>query len=571
MDQGILNLRWARALFQGLVQNGVRQVVLSPGARSTPLALAGARTNHLQLWVHPDERSAAFFALGITRAARRPVALVATSGSAPSHWYPAVIEAAYDRQPLILLSADRPPELQGCGANQTIDQQRLFGVHVRHYIELPVAESSYDLAMVRDVAFRAVDAACWPMPGPVHLNVPFREPLVPADVSLEARLAPIEIEDRRSKPEIPRLEVSAAELERLRALFSGGRGVIVCGREDYRDGFSQVVTELAARLQAPILADPLSGLRFGPQDRSFLCTRYDAFLRNSDFCQHHRPDWVIRFGAVPTSKVVLSFLAQGPVDGSILVVPTGPWPDPLRHAQVVIHADPERLCRILLGGGRLGSAPESWIADFRAAERRAEQQLRQSGEAPLEAEIIEVLQRVLPAGSRLFCGSSMVIRDFDAFLTGGVQRIELHGNRGVSGIDGHVSTTLGLAAADEAPVVAVLGDLAFYHDMNGLLRARDIKATFVVFNNGGGAIFGYLPQSDLAEFERLWLTPPGIELDRVATLYSLRYQRVSEPEAFQRALADSLASERTALIEVVVDRQESWRRHQQYWTMVSDE
>lgn len=561
MDQAASNLRWAHALIEGLVQSGVAHAVISPGSRSTPLTLACAGHPDLRTWVAPDERSAAFLALGLSKAGGVPAAVVATSGSAPGNWYPAVIEAAYDAVPLLLLSADRPEPLQACGANQTIDQTRLFGQHVRAFFALPEADDSEaGLRHASTRAAQAVDRSRWPYPGPVHINVPLREPLVPTGAPAAGSSGPRTVAHIRYPPPEP----APADLAELAAWLSGRRGLIVCGRGLYGEGFAATVAELAGCLACPVLADPLSGLRFGDHDRSRILSHYDTFLRAESFDASQRPEWVLQLGGVPTSKALQQYIAGLGAGALALVVPHGPWQDPAERGGRILYADPERLCRAL-ARLELLPAPADWGEAFVAQERRVASRLKGSGDLPLEARVLKVLGRRLPEGATLFCGNSMVVRDVDSFLEGGDRALRILGNRGASGIDGNVSTVLGIAAAGGGPVVGLVGDLALYHDMNGLLAARDLNGTLVVFNNGGGAIFGYLPQRILPEFERYWLTPTGLDIAQVARLYGLAYHRAGDVEAFEAALERSLVGPGVDIIEVAIDRAESVTRHQAYW------
>jgi len=561
MEPAASNLRWAHALIEGLVQSGVTHAVISPGSRSTPLTLACVGHPDLRTWVVPDERSAAFLALGLSKAGGAPAAVVATSGSAPGNWYPAIIEAAYDAVPLLLLSADRPEPLQACGSNQTIDQTRLFGKHVRAFFALPDADASEaGLRHASTRAAQAVDRSRWPHPGPVHINVPLREPLVPIGGSTPGIRGPRTVAYTR----YPRLVPAPADLAELAAWLSGRRGLIVCGRGPSGEGFAATVAELAGRLACPVLADPLSGLRFGDHDRSRILSHYDTFLRAESFVASQRPERVLQLGAAPTSKALQEYVAGLGAGALALVVPHGPWQDPAERSGRVLYADPELLCQVLVRL-ELQPAPADWREPFLAQERHVASRLKGSGDLPLEARVLEVLGRRLPERATLFCGNSMVVRDVDSFLEGGDQALRILGNRGASGIDGNVSTVLGIAAAGGGPVVGLVGDLALYHDMNGLLAARGLNGTLVVFNNGGGAIFGYLPQRNLPEFERYWLTPTGLDTAQVARLYGLTHHRADDAEAFEAALEQSLAGPGVDIIEVVVDREESVARHEAYW------
>ena len=566
-DTGTANLQWAYALLDGLVAAGVDRVVISPGSRSTPLALASKLHPSLQTWVQVDERCAAFFALGMARINGKPVALIATSGSAPTHWYPAVIEADQAAVPLILLSADRPLELQGCGANQTIDQGKLFQQAVRAYHALPAMHRDAEgQAFLHNLATRAVHQSCWPLPGPVHINVPFHEPLLAEPLP---ELRPVA---SRVAVQSPLLIPPSAQLDPVAQRIAGQAGLIVCGAGRYGVEFAPSLARLAAALNCPVLADPLSGLRFGGHDRSRILCHYDAFLRRKAFGEQHRPQWVLRFGSVPISRPLLEYLQRLPAGQLILVDPFGRWPDPLHRTGEMLRATPQAVCDGL--AARISrAAADSWWEFFSRTEQHAAR-LRHdmTGSVPwFEAQLVSALLDSLPAGSLLFAGNSMPVREIDSFSASREKPLRLVANRGASGIDGHISSLLGLATAapEGTTVTGLIGDLAFYHDMNGLLAARDCNATLIVINNDGGGIFRYLPQSGLEGFETYWSTPSGLDFRQAADLYRLPFRRVSSDDEFRQALIDNLARPGVKIIEAVIDPQQSVDRHRAYWEAVS--
>ncbi|HSD59611.1 MAG TPA: 2-succinyl-5-enolpyruvyl-6-hydroxy-3-cyclohexene-1-carboxylic-acid synthase [Burkholderiales bacterium] len=563
---GAENLLWAAHLVDALVAAGVTRVVISPGSRSTPLALAWLRHPAARSFIEVDERSAAFFALGLSRGSGEPAALVSTSGSAPAHWWPAVIEADRSATPLLLLSADRPPELQDCGANQTVDQVKLFGGAVRAFHQTGDVDCAPErVRWLRWLAQRAADQARFPLPGPVHLNIAFREPLLPEG---PAPALPQAGE--------PGLRVSCGTLapdpravEEVEAQISGGAGLIVCGPHSGGARFAPAVAQLARGLGAPIFADPLSGLRFGPHERARVLARYDAFLRGpADGLP--APEWVIRFGAAPVSKSLNQWLARLEVP-QVLVAGHGAWLDPVHRATQVLHADAAATCAALVAAG-LEPAPPEWFAGLEARERRAARAAEAAPPAePLyEAEVFRALIEALPEGTRLFAGNSMVIRDLDSFSGTSPKALEILGNRGASGIDGNISTVLGLAAAGGAPVAGVIGDLALLHNLAGLHAARGLDALLVVLNNGGGGIFGYLPQAGLPEFERGWLTPANLDIGRAAALFGVEHHRAATGRELDSALAALLPARGVRLLEVVLDREASLRRHRAYWAAAVD-
>ncbi|MGB5622921.1 MAG: 2-succinyl-5-enolpyruvyl-6-hydroxy-3-cyclohexene-1-carboxylic-acid synthase [Gammaproteobacteria bacterium] len=561
---GDLNLAWADALLAGMASAGVRHAVISPGSRSTLLTLAAHRHHEISVTVIPDERSAAFFAMGLGRQSGRPAVVIGTSGSAPANWLPAAVEAAADAVPLILISADRPPGLHGVGANQTIEQRGLFSSHVRAHFDLPApATVDKEMDLPRSLGVHAAHRAVWPEPGPVHVNAAFREPLVP---SAEALTLPPQSEPpARLRP--PLLTPDPDMLDQFAADIAGKNVLIVAGRMRPDPTFAAAVAGLAAQLDCPILADPLSGLRWGPHDRNRVCVGYDLLLRDAHEAQRLAPDAVLQFGGTPTSASLQRFLDQ-PGRQHWLVAPFGPWADPGRRARQRIYADPARVAIDL--GARLAPADDSdWMSRWKKADRRIAGLCDDPALVPAERDLVAALETVLPQASSLFIGNSMAIRAFDTFARGRSSALMAFGNRGASGIDGNVSTALGIAASASGPTTALIGDLTLYHDMNGLLAARDRDITFVVIDNGGGGIFDLLPQRRLPDFGRMWLTPTGLELSRVAALYGLRHRACGSGPELHRHLAEACAASGPDLIEVRIDRAHSTDRFQTLWAAAS--
>lgn len=553
------NLLWAWTLIDALAASGVSQAVISPGSRSTPLALACLRHAGVKTHVLVDERSAGFFALGLAKSSPscHPVALVCTSGSALANWFPAVVEANMGAVPLILLSADRPPELQACGANQTMEQSGFFGTHVRAFHALPAADGSPPmLRWLRHLAARAVEQSRWPLPGPVHFNVPLREPL------LDGKFPSPKVSEPICGTVHPAMRLGDAQLKRLAQDLAGKQGLIVCGAGVQDEHFAAALAALAERTACPILADPLSGLRFGEHVARPLMARYDTFLRAPST---PKPDWILRFGAMPVSRALQNYL-DGLLDGLTetplyLVDATGRWLDPLHRASQLIRADGVALCQDLSHEIDL-AAPASWLQQFEAAEQHAAELAGRH--APLEARIVRALLDALPEDGKLFSGNSMAIRDLDAFSGKGLKRLNIFCNRGVSGIDGNLSTALGIAAASGRTTAALLGDLTLFHDLNALALASKLDIVLVVVNNGGGGIFEYLPQAGLEEFEQAWLAPQSLNLKQAAAMAGVDYHLAQEGSGLPKVLADAMKGG-AHLVEVVVDRADSVKRHRAYW------
>jgi 2-succinyl-5-enolpyruvyl-6-hydroxy-3-cyclohexene-1-carboxylate synthase len=564
---GAGNLLWAYALIDGLAGAGVTRAVISPGSRSTPLVLACDAHPAIEISVQVDERCAAFLALGLARGGGGPVILIATSGSAPAHWYPAVIEASHSNIPLILLSADRPPELHGWGANQTTDQQWLFGSHLRAFHDPgPAAADADARERLRQLGSRATRQALQPRPGPVQINLPLREPLLPES------LVELPLPSAVTAAQRPRPVPETGLLEAALALVSGQPGIIICGATDLGAPFAAAVTRLAAQLQCPILADPLSNLRFGRHDQTALICYYDAFLDAFPDAggETLKPRWILRFGALPVSKPLLQYMerSDAPV---ILCDPYRQWPVAAPHTELTLAADPALLCTAL--GARVPTpGPADWRERFRRFERISQQRMSAEtrDDRPFEGCLIRQLLERLPDGSLLFSGNSMPIRQLDSWSGAAAKRLHIHANRGVSGIDGNLSTFIGLADGDHPLAVALLGDLAFYHDMNGLLAAAGRDLVIILLNNNGGGIFGYLPQAALESYQRYWNTATHLDFQHSAALYGLAYQRVTRQSAFQPALEQAIDAGGPQLIEVMIEREFSIARHRHYRQAVAE-
>lgn len=537
-ETGRLNLEWAMTLAAGLAGAGVRDVVISPGSRSTPLTLACLRQPALRCTVIVDERSAAWFALGRVRADGRPVALVCTSGTAVANWLPAVVEANHARLPLILLSADRPPELQQCGANQTIDQDAMFAAQTRAMHNPGTPFATFSPRWLVQLVAQAVAEARWPLPGPVHLNLPFREPLLPADTDYA-------IADIPPTPEMPTpIAIPDADtVARLAGSLQGRRGIIVCGGRIAAEGFAAAVTLLAERLACPILADPHSGLRFGPHPKTHLCTCHERWLRERLSAPELQPEWVLRFGDMPVTRTMQSYLAV--CDEHYVSDPHGRWPDPMHRTRMLIPGNESLLCESLASHVTV-AAPAAWSATFASAESGAISGAEDSPPPP-QGELFAALCRSLPGGTQLFCGNSLPIRDLAAWSGCGSQVLHIHANRGASGIDGNIATAAGLA--DSAPTVAVIGDLTAQHDLGSLVLMRDRPLVVIVINNGGGGIFDLLPVAALAEFEFGWRTPQEVSFDHAARAFAIDFRRGITAREVVEVASSALAARTSLLIE----------------------
>ena len=570
-DQAQLNFKWAQSLIDGMVESGLQHVVISPGSRSTPLVLACSCHPDLKTWIQIDERCAAFFAVGLARETELPVALICTSGSAPAHWLPAVIEANHNPVPLILLTANRPPELWGWGENQTIDQRQLFSGQTRSFYQLPLPENDPKLfRYTKQLGQRTFSESCWPIPGPVHLDIPFREPLVPAEFSSVADKLNEENKVSVLSSDFPIVTPNETQLEELTKQISAGKGVIVAGPETTKINYADELVSLANKLGVPILADPLSGLRFGQHNMQHIITSYDAFLRNTDFVSAHQPDWIFRLGAMPVSKSLQQYMTTCSNARHILIDPCSRWQDPQHQTTERVIGNNHIVCEQLLKHD-LSPAPVEWFNDFVQQEQQAWNKMKAVCD---ESILIKELIAEIPDESIIFSGNSMPIRNFDSFSASSNKILRIIANRGASGIDGNLSTLAGLAAArtktkTKGIVVGLIGDLTCYHDMNGLLAIRDQDVLIIVVNNGGGGIFHHLPQSKLAEFEQFWQTPHGLDFEKVASLYDITFYRVDSISDFSTTLKQAMNKTGARMIEVIIDPEQSLRKHKAYWKLLS--
>jgi 2-succinyl-5-enolpyruvyl-6-hydroxy-3-cyclohexene-1-carboxylate synthase len=471
---------FAATFVDELAAQGVEFACISPGSRSAPIAIALQRHPKIRVFVHIDERSGSFFGVGLAKATGKPVALLSTSGTAAAEFHPAVVEAAHSRAPLIVLTADRPPELQDVGANQAIDQQHLYGSAARWFFDPgPPVESAGSPRQWRRLAARAYAEAAG---GPVHINLPFREPLVPTPGEVPAALgtAGQAVSTGRILPTPGQVTTLASALQRAQ------RPLIVAG--EMRDG--DRLGPALSRLGLPVLAEPSSQLRRAETGGAI--ESYEALLR-AGWSLQHGPDLVVSLGGTPTSKVLSAWLAAASAP-TFLIDPDHAWRDPDQVASHVMACDPQALLEALPAMDR-----NAWREEWMSAGKRATAAIAATFiSTPLhEGHIVRALAARLPDNGQVFVGSSMPIRAVDSFWPYAKTQQRFYGNRGASGIDGLVSSGLGLAAGrSSVPTVLLLGDLSVYHDMNGLwaLRRHGLRATVVVCDNNGGGVLNSSPR-----------------------------------------------------------------------------
>ncbi|CAM3249523.1 2-succinyl-5-enolpyruvyl-6-hydroxy-3-cyclohexene-1-carboxylic-acid synthase [Filibacter tadaridae] len=562
-DQAVLT-DYVRRFTATLMNAGVKAAVVSPGSRSTPLAYAFASTEKLDVYMQTDERSAAFFALGLAKASGEPVALLCTSGTAASNYHPAITEARYARIPLVVITADRPHELREVGAPQAIDQIRMYGNHVKYSVDLPLAEGTATFANFIDrQVSRALSVATTAPNGPVHLNVPFREPLL---IDFD-KATPTTTFIKRFTA-VSTLNHSTAQLI-TDLLSDAGNGFIIAGEMPV--GLNkEAFWKFAKALNWPVLCDPLSNLRSEvPDSCSSLCIdQYDAILKSEQFANKIHPQTVIRFGAQPVSKPLTLFLMKVCPQTMIAVDESPEFRDSIGVVTHHVQAPVEAVLSLNVQKP-LSSYTQQWCA---ANDRASTIMDTYTGDVGGEGIFAKLLFEHLQDGGDLVSGSSMPIRDVDTFFRKTGRNVTIFANRGANGIDGVVSTAFGIQFARKRPTWLLIGDLSFLHDINGFIVSRFHKTdlTIIIMNNDGGGIFSHLSQAQTnLHFEQLFGTPTGLTFEHIAAMYDAQYAKVNTPNQFSEELGRE-KNKPIRIIEVFTDRQVNVKAHRNLWAQITE-
>lgn len=540
-----------------LARLGIEHVVISPGSRSTPLTLAAAKNPKLETLVILDERTAGFIALGIAKRSRKPVALVCTSGTAAANYHPAVIEASLSGTPLLVLTADRPPELRDCSAGQTIDQIKLFGSSVRLFAEMSLPELLPErLAYLRQSLVHAVDRAVQIHPGPVHLNFPFREPLL-ALTNAEPVVDANSLEQAATVVTRVTEAVSiggALDTVAIERLSSHRKGIIVVGDINPRGGdveFATAVALLSQKLGWPVLADVLNPLRGHADELSGLVCHYDRHLRAATDAVELKPTAVLQIGALPTSKVLRTWLQK--IDATHFLLVDRPFnSDPLHRIATVLHGDVSGLADQI----KPLHGDSEWLSAWTHLEARATADVNarlEPLESLFEGKAAWLLSQQVPAGSSVFLASSMSVRYAEWFWCVGSPAGSIYANRGANGIDGTLGTAVGVAHRG-SPTILLTGDLAFLHDTNALLAAKDLRGslTVVLINNNGGGIFEHLPVANVDCFEDHFAAPQEVNLQTLCAAYGVTYKCIQDWDTYTAELKDPSGGLR--VLELKTDR-----------------
>lgn len=566
------------ALVDEFYQLGVRHAVFSPGSRSTTMAMLFKEHEGFETYMNIDERSASFMALGIAKAHKEPTVLVCTSGSAVAHYLPAILEAQYTGIPLVVLSADRPHTLLHVGAPQTVDQHKIFGTAVNYFEELAVPQESHYYTYPRQVARKAYMKAMDTKKGPVHINVPLFEPLVPelSRNHFEAGRSSFKVvkpnyssvfgcDNRNNLTHINNaIDIAHGNdgTNEINDLLKRYERILILAGPQIDIDEAETIRSFGEALQAPILADPLSNVR-GCSTSNVVISTYDALLAGQALWHELKPDCVIQFGQIVVSKRVQQMIASWTDVEYIEVNPTMDSMNPTGKTTIHMQASIDVFTHLY---GKNNNS-DTYLNIWRRLEQAGKKQLSLAIDEPhcFEGRTIRELQKKIPEDGQIFVANSMTIRDFDYFWFSGESKAVLYGNRGVNGIDGTISTALGLAV-NGRPTYLVTGDLSLFHDLNGLAVAKthNLNLTIILHNNDGGGIFEYLPQKGTKHFDYLFSTSQGLDYSGAAKLYGCGYTKISSPDELSSVLAKIGQESGVHIIEIPTNREYSRELHKKY-------
>ncbi len=575
-----LNHLWGRLIVAELVRNGISEFCLSPGSRSTPLAVAAAERTDIHATVHFDERGSAFRALGFAKATGRPAVLICTSGTAVANYYPAIIEASQSATPLIILSADRPVELRECGASQTINQVAMFGSYLRWSFDLLPPDEQISPEFLLTTVDQAVHKSLQYPAGPVQLNCQFREPLAPLGAERDYARYAESINDwaNRRSPYTAHLHSDrSAPGSTIKSLIdavqSSKRGVLIAGTLPAYLDVTPIV-KLAEQWQWPLIADISSGARFTGCEYSGVICHSDLYLRQENIRSKICPDIVLQFGTAAIAKSVMQFAASASTH-YIVVADRPDRVDPLHRVTLQISADPVALAEKLATEGAVPAS--NLLKNFNRYDEVAQQCLKAMG-TPMDKELSELqivaeVFRLSAASRGMFLATSMPIREADNVARQSDARLFVTANRGVNGIDGTIASAVGFADGLGLPVTLLIGDIASLHDLNSLalLRQSHHPVIVVILNNNGGGIFSLLPIASIPQhFETVFATPHGCDFRYAAEMFSLKYHNPASLKDFATVYRHTVKSRKPALIEVCTSRDANARQHRSLWEAVRD-
>lgn len=575
------NYFWAETFIKELSSIGVKYACISPGSRNTSLTLAAANNKKIKSFVHIDERSSAFFALGMAKVTNTPVIIICTSGTATAELYPAIIEAYQQRVPLIVCTADRPPELLNTGANQTINQNNLYKNHIRWFFDAGLPEPiPKRIRHIKAIAKRAVYESMVRSKGPVHINFPFRKPFEPDVITDEVdtdviKTAELVLPDKKDlfKENGKNIISEKWFKETAKYLLKFKKGLIIAGPENYNETFHINCIEISSILGYPILADGASQLRFGKHNKENILFSFEGFLRSDSFAEKYKPEIILQFGRTITSKALSEYFEKCSAV-RFMINEFGDWFDPANRANASFACKPYLFCEKMieyLQSKKINRSSGKWFKEIKALDEKslaAKNKVISNSRFPNECRIIEELINIMPAKSQLMISNSMPIRDFDYFVPTTQKNIAIFNNRGASGIDGITSTALGLAVLGKKPTVLLTGDSAFYYDLNSLLTAKKYKIPLIIIliNNNGGGIFEVLPISKYGKvFNDYFVAPHNLDFSSLVNAFGGNYTLAKSWENFKFGFKKTLARKNFSVLEVKTDATASLKLRQAYW------
>ncbi|MCW8804497.1 MAG: 2-succinyl-5-enolpyruvyl-6-hydroxy-3-cyclohexene-1-carboxylic-acid synthase [Ignavibacteriaceae bacterium] len=573
------NILWVQIFINQLAELGVQYACISPGSRSTPLTYILSKSRKIKSFIHVDERSSAFFALGLAKASDKPTLVVTTSGTAVAELYPAIIEAYQQRTPLIICTADRPPELVGTGANQTINQHNIFKNHIRWFRDLGLPSiSETGFHHLQKIAIQAFQISSFEDKGPVHLNFPFRKPLEPTSYTDVVHknifhLKPQKLK-RNKNLNFQSRSSDKSILKVADEIIKYDKGIIIVGPMEYDPQLIREIKKLSALLKYPVIADGLSQLRFNSnQKEKNVISNFNSILKSEVFVEKNIPDIILQFGRTPTSSGLESFLAETNAERYLINL-YGDNFDPTRNAKAILSTDPKIFLNKLFSYIKKKNVARNkshWLSKFIRAEEVSEKiKSGMIGRAKFrnEPSLIKEILVHIPYRSHIFIGNSLPVRDLDSFSGNISKRFVIHSNRGASGIDGVISTALGIASL-KAPVILITGDLSLIHDLNALLTASkySIPIIIIVINNNGGGIFESLPIAEkVNRFREYFITPHDLELSEIVKSFGLSHRLIADRSELKKQLNNCTRKNFTSVLEIQTNAKKSEELRKKYFT-----
>jgi len=572
------NIIWSTAFVNELAANGVKFACISPGSRNTPLTFAFDSNKKIKKHIFIDERSSAFFALGLAKVKNEPVAIVTTSGTATAEIYPAIIEAYKQRIPLVVCTADRPPGYFERGANQSINQENIYKNHIRAFYNfgIPIL-SEKKLKFLRKKSFEILNISTKINPRPVHFNFPFDKPFEPDSFTNEVSKTLLAISISRNSKNIFRPRAGKSNHTLFKKIKNDinkyDKGLIIVGPENYNNNFAKNITKLSEKINFPILADGTSQLRFNTKNQKNIICNYDAFLRSPKIKKRIKPEIILHFGRTITSKGLEDYLAKLKCK-KYLINEFGDLFDPSNNSIAILKMLPFLFCKEIITNVDKKIKNREWLSLFINADSISsdiKNKIINTAKFPSESRVINEILKLIPENSNIMLSNSLSVRDFDNFAQKINTNISVFNNRGASGVDGIVSTSMGIASRSKKPTVLLIGDIAFYYDLNGLLNEykNSIPLTIVLINNSGGGIFNFLPVKKYKQiFKKYFLTPHKLNFKEIVSGFGVKHTTINNWKHFNKIFNLSIKSGKVQALELKTNTEESFKLRKLFLTKV---